>query len=69
MARGIGRVKGGQPVSVADPEILIAKTVKLPRSLDDRLRQYCAGTRRTGQDVMHDAIRLYLERAERAGVA
>ncbi len=49
------------------PEAVVAKTVKLPRSLDDQLRQYCATARRTGQDVMHDAIRQYLHRTSRQG--
>lgn len=50
-------------------EAVVSKTVKLPLSLDDRLRQHCLLSRRTGQDVMHDAIRAFLDRADQAGAA
>jgi len=41
-------------------EAMIAKTVKLPISVDEKLRRYCFEARRTGQDVMLDAIDAYL---------
>lgn len=50
-------------------EAVVSKTVKLPLSLDDRLRRHCLASRRTGQDVMHDAIRAFLDRADQAGAA
>lgn len=56
-------------VETSAREAVVSKTVKLPLSLDDRLRRHCLTVRRTGQDVMHDAILAFLEQAERAGAA
>lgn len=56
-----------KPAPTADDEVMVAKTVKLPRSLDDRLRQYSAVARRTGQDVMLEAIRRYLDSLQTRG--
>jgi hypothetical protein len=42
-------------------EAMVAKTVKLPVSLDERLRRHCFETRRTGQEVMLEAVRIYLD--------
>jgi hypothetical protein len=42
-------------------EAVVAKTVKLPVSLDERLRRHCFDARRTGQDVMLEAIQMYLD--------
>ena len=58
-----------QAATAEVPEPVVAKTVKLPRSLDDRLRQFCASSRRTGQDVMQHAILEYLNRKARPGAA
>jgi len=50
--------------SVTQIEATIAKTVKLPVSVDERLRRYCFESRRTGQDVMLEAVRDYLDDLE-----
>jgi hypothetical protein len=42
-------------------EATVAKTVKLPVSLDDRLRRHCFESRVTGQEMMVAAIRVYLD--------
>lgn len=57
-----------QPAEPAAPpqiEAMIAKTVKLPLSIDERLRRYCFDSRRTGQDVMATAVVAYLDALDR----
>jgi hypothetical protein len=49
----------------AQIEAMVAKTVKLPVSIDERLRRYCFDSRRTGQDVMAAAVLAYLDGLER----
>lgn len=82
MPRSVRRPSGDRPTSratrprpedagraPAPREAVVSKTVKLPLSLDDRLRRHCLASRRTGQDVMCDAIRAFLDRADQAGAA
>lgn len=77
MPRSLARAKGCPTLLASQtasstppvPEPVIARTAKLPPSPDNRLRQYRAVSRRTGQEVMHDASRQYLNPINRCGAS
>jgi hypothetical protein len=61
------QIRAALQPAAAPPQIeaMIAKTVKLPVSLDERLRRYCFESRRTGQDVISAAVVAYLDALNR----